>query len=867
MGRSEEEIIAQYSAREPRFAQQQAAHSEDSTHRPFVFDPETDTWKREQDSAVGEAIIVCGGSLMYDRILESAAEVGDEYQFRQFFKRIKKAVSSGDLAIGSLGTVVAEMYPTVSTMSHSLSGRGHYTNARPEYLDGIRFGGFDALALSNSYNLDAGVRGVLATEANARSHGLVPSGLGRSKSPIFEVNGIRIALLSYSLGINSLDTLNEDGPATLLSVFDPESSRTDIASVRSRGAQFVLVYLDGRSDDGALLRKSRESAAHILAEVGADYVVCTLPKSVTRYSKYSTTDGRVVPIASGLGTLMAGIGQPFSRVSVMLRITLRLAADGQVEIEDSYIPTQRSSRDRGGILPVAVAHQFFGDSRLDASSVNEIQSIASKFLGKLIPLDPTRRVGNGSIGHPHFTPAQISELLGTSFSTAELKKFGSLIDEVLPIVATPDMLREGTCAFVMAFRPGKNSRTRFKGIEPLDVRTTLPTMAVAEHAIEGIPTLVVDDVWAAYMRIVEVVRARYDPFTVAITGTAGKTTTKDMLGLVFPRQIPTMTASGNGNTEIRAAASILRLSGMERALIQEVHGASPGSARALSLMVKPHVSIITSIGEGHLEQMGSLENIVKGKMGITGGLRQDGVLIINNDNDHLRALHPSVNTIRYGLEDPNVDYHARNVQSTGNGVSFEIVEPDGLAHRVHLYVFGKHNVSNALAVFAAARQALLPANKIIAGLSRFRSSSTRQNVIEVGGYQVFLDAFNSNVLSLTLALEAFKSIEPASPTGRRIVVMGDMGEQGDKFVENHELMGEKISEIGIDLFLGIGEGTAHTARIASGLGIRSSHFESSEELIRALSGRIIPGDSLLFKGSGAVNLSETVVYPLFGRIA
>lgn len=867
VGSSVEEIIEQYSVSEPRFAQQHVQSDSHAKRQPFVFDPESGTWKREQDTAVGEAILVCGGSLMYDRILESTAEVGEEYQFRQFFKRIKKTMGSGDLTVGSLGTVVAEMYPTVSSMSTSLSGRSHFTNARPEYLDGIRYGGFDALALANPFNLDAGVRGALATEENVLAHGLVPSGLGRSKAPIFEVNGIRIALLSYTLDANHLDTLTEAGPAALLSVFDSSSVHTDLAFARASGAQFVLVYLDGRSDNEVLLRKDREAAAQTLAEAGADYVVCTLPKSVTRYTKHSTADGRVVPIASGLGTLMAGIGQPFSRASALLRITVRLATNGGLEIEDSYVPIQRQPRDRGGILPAVVAHPFFGESRLDDAAMKEIQKTVAKRIGQQIPLDSTRRISNTTPGHPHYTPAEISKLLGVSFDDAELTKLGKRLHEPLRVVATPDMLREGTCAIIMTYRPGKYSRTRFNGIQASDVAETIPAIAISEQALEGIPTLVVENAWAAYMKIVEAVRRRFDPFTVAVTGTAGKTTTKDMLGLVFSNHLQTVSVSGNGNTEIRAAASVLRVTEMDRVLIQEVHGASPGSAKALSRMVKPHVAIITSIGEGHLEQMGSLENIVKGKMGITNGLRPDGVLIINNDNEHLRELNPDLNTIRYGIDDPNTDYYARNIQGNGDGLSFEIVEPDGVAHRVVLHVFGTHNVSNALAVFIAARQALLPAHKIIAGLSRFRSSSTRQNVIEVGGYKVFLDAFNSNVLSLTLALETFETIEPALPTGRRIVVMGDMGEQGDKVVENHELMGERIGKMDVDLFFGIGEGTAHTTRKVGAAGIDSSHFDGAEELIRALSSRIVPGDVLLFKASGSVNLAETVVYPLFGRIA
>lgn len=861
-----EELVQRFSREEPRFAQQTDV-GVTGTGSSFKFDKASSIWKREDSTAVGEAVLLCTGSLMYDRVMESYASVGSDYQYRHVFKGLRKLMDSGDLVVGSLGCLVADMYPTVTRMSHSLSGRGHYTNARIEYLDALRYAGFDALALAHPFNLAAGVRGALATEQNVLDQQMIPSGLGISKAPLFEVNGIRIGLVSYTLRSTLTDTLTEEGRAQLLNTFNPQSVRNDIGDLKARGAEFVLAYLDTRSEDSRYRYAQREQSAKELANCGADYVVCTAPITMSRYTQFDTEDGRRVPIATSLGTLAAGIGAPYTRGSAVLRVTLRRNHEGRIEIADTYVPVQRHVGEHGGLLPIAVAHDFYGISRLKSAEKVEVQGRIGRILGRQIPIDPARRVSTVTPARPQHSPKEISQLLGVKFSTEALAALGDRLHEPISVAATPDGLSGDSCAIVMQFTRGRTGTTYFKGIASEHLERKNPVMAISEKDISSIPTLVVPNAWQAYMSLVSATRDRYAPFTVAVTGTAGKTTTKDMLGVVFPQHMQTLHITGNGNTEIRAASSIHQLSTDDRAFIHEVHGATPGSASAHSKMLRPDVAIITSIGEGHLQQMGSLENIVRGKLSIIEGLSEDGVLILNNDNEYLRGLTPEVPTIRYGIEDPNVHYHARNIRSFSKYLEFEIVEPDGIAHFVRLYLTGKHNVSNALAVFAAARQALIPVHKIVAGLSRFRPSATRQNIIEVGGYKVFLDAYNSNVLSMTLSLEALEEIECGTPDGRRIVVMGDMGEQGSKFVENHELIGRRMSELNLDLFYGLGEGTAYTAEALASSSIEVSHFTEADDLIRALGRDLRPGDVILFKGAGSVNLPETVVYPLLGRIA
>ncbi|NAZ16815.1 hypothetical protein GT020_12200 [Glutamicibacter soli] len=862
-----DEVVERISTLEPFFAKQESEPQTTEGGNDFTYDAATGTFRRPEDTARGEAILIAGGSLLYDRMLERTAQAAGAYNFEQFFSGLRKSIASGDLAIASLNATVADMYPRTSEMSATISGRGHYSNARREYLEGIHYAGFRALALSNGYNLDAGARGALTTRQNVATHGIVPFGLGRYKAPIFEVNGIRIALLSYSLEVNLSETLTAEGRDALLNIFDAQRAAADVANAKQRGAQFILCYLDGRAPGNKFSRKDREEAAGVLAEAGASYVVCTQPTAITRYSRHTTADGRVVPVASGMGALMAGIDRPYTKISLLLRITLRQLPDGSLDVSDSYIPTQRQPWERGGILPVAAAHRYFGTSELDEETIGKVESTLRRLLGRDITADNTRHMTHRTPGSPQFSPAEISRILGVKFSESDIALLGEAYHRPMEIVGTKDSFRSGTCAVIMQHSRGNPKwRTNFPAIQPTQFEADKPSLVIANKEISGLPSLVVTDPWEAFIKLVYSVRDKYTPFTIAVTGTAGKTTTKEMLSAVLPRYGQTLCLTGNWNTEMTAASTIMKLTPNDKFFIQEVHGATPGSASANSRMVRPDIAVITSIADGHLEQMGTVENILENKLGIADGLRKDGLLILNDDNEYLHHAEPHANTKRFGIENENADYKARNVIAEGQHQSFEIVEPNGSVHAAELSIPGLHNVSNALAAFAAARESGVPSHVIIAGLSRYRSSATRQNIMDVGGYRIFLDAYNSNVLSLSNALDTLQLLEPAAEGGRRIVVMGDMGEQGAKLVENHQLIGHKIADMDFDMFFGIGEGTAHTARIVRESQISTWHFMEFENLIAELSRQIRPSDVLLFKAAGAMNLTKNVVFPLFGKI-
>ena len=855
----DEALVAAYSLREPPFAVQQKELHQDSEE--FAFDTKDGVWKREQDSARGEAVIMCGGSLMYDRAMERNAHAGDTYEFRTHFRHVRSVLESADLAVGSLGSIVADMYPSLSSLPQRYAER-HYVNARSEYVDALAYAGFDCLALAHPYNLDGGVRGISATERAVRDHGLVPSGLGRERNPIFDVNGVRIAVLSHTVNAYRVrEVITAEGADRLLNVFDADAVRAAVRDAREAGAQFVLSYLDCRAAGSQLGLSDRRRAAERMAECGADYVVCTLPNVMSKYVTYMTTDGRSVPIATGIGTFMSGSGSGASTASALLRIVVRPGEDGGVMVDDSYIPVQRFNAYRGARAPVVPAHEYYNAS-FSAEAFDGGPARVSSRLGDGIGVDRARRVKIHTHNRPQITPNQIAEIVGTVFTEGDQKTLGGAADEpVHSIVVRADDLTEG-CVAVLT----KNV-TLVRNHDEIPIEAAVAAgarMVVSYQQHEELPTLVVDDPWTSMCEVISAIREQYSPYTVAVTGTAGKTTTKEMLAEVFERHFRTLHVHGNYNTMRTAGLVVQKLAPDDEAYVQEVHGGSPGAASRLSSVISPDVCLITSIGEAHLEQMGSLEAIIEGKMQIIDGMRPGGTLILNDDNPHLQAQTPDVRTIRYSVHDRDVDYRAQDIRRSGDALEFEIVAPDGV-HSAVVNSRGMHNVSNVLGVFAAGRAAGIPAQTIIAGISRYRPASTRQNLVQVGGYTLLVDAYNSNPISLESSVETLCDI-PLAEGGRRVAVLGDMGEQGDRFDENHRAVGDMLADHRVDLVVCAGPGMKLAAERLHALGGAVHHYGSLDELAASLHTEISPADVVLFKAAGALELGKKVVYPVFGRI-
>lgn len=853
--------VERYALREPVFMRQEPAAV--GLRQPeFSYHPDTGVWARDNDQAVGEAVVLCGGSLLYDRAMERQAELGDDYEFRPLFRHARAALSSADLAVGSLGAIVADMYPQVSVMNRELAG-GHYSNARPEYLDALSFAGFDVLALANPYNLDAGVRGLAATEAAVTERGMVPSGIGEHKAPIFEINGIRIAVLSFTLNAyNVRSSVTNEGAHALLNVFDVATAQAQIASVREAGAEFVLAYLDCRAATGAPDFAQRLASGRELAEAGADYIVCVSPGIVSKYRRHVTADGRSVPIATGLGTLMAGPTSSPDAPSPLLKLVIRRSDVHTIEVTDSYIPMKRFPVYDGAVNALVPGMKAFDPLYSREEHASAKRTLLDK-LGEDIAVDHKRVVTTGTYYRNQLTPVQVAEILGKPLTEKLRTALGKAASEPLfNIAPRKEDLRRGGAVMMT---PGERGYAKFGETTPQQAKDAGVVLAISTTEQSGIPTIVVDDAMVAFETLMGAIRDKYSPVTIAITGTAGKTTSKELLALVFERHYRTLVVEGNKNTMPTVGVVLQKLSDRDEAYVQEVHGGTPGAASQVSKVIKPDIALITNIGDGHLGQMGTIERIIEGKMAITDGMSQDGILVINNDNEYLREQQPSIRTVRYSVSDTSCEYHARNIRSDGERLEFQIVSPDGVFD-AKLNFQGLHNVSNAVGVFATSRLAGIPPLKIVAGMSRYVPDSVRQNLVTHGGYRLLIDTYSSTPSSVISAAETLCGL-PAQEGARRIAVVSDIPDQGDKAESNHADVGRALGEMDLDLLLCCGRYSRYTAEAAREKGLEAYFFEDRDVFNRMIAESSRPGDLVLFKGGVRVKLLESTVHALLGKIA
>jgi UDP-N-acetylmuramoyl-tripeptide--D-alanyl-D-alanine ligase len=353
-------------------------------------------------------------------------------------------------------------------------------------------------------------------------------------------------------------------------------------------------------------------------------------------------------------------------------------------------------------------------------------------------------------------------------------------------------------------------------------------------------------------------RERFEiPFT-GITGSVGKTSTKEMVACALGTQFNVLKSEGNFNNEIGVPLTIFRLEPEHEAAVIEMGMSGFGEIRALARIVRPEVGIITNIGLSHIEKLGSRQNILRAKLELLEGLQPGGLLILNGDDVLLSGVKDllEVRTVSYGLEE-DADYRAYSIRSRGEkGIDFNIIL-DGSEYAVHVPAPGVHNVYNALAALAAGRELGIPADILIKGIAGYSPGHMRLNIIRTGGLTIINDAYNASPQSMKAALDVLGEIE----ADRRIAVLGDMLELGDWSISAHRETGAYAAGSGADLIITVGGAAAHIAEGAAEAGFPRSGtavLENNDEAVRWLQDIIRKGDAILVKGSRGMMMEEIV---------
>ena len=347
---------------------------------------------------------------------------------------------------------------------------------------------------------------------------------------------------------------------------------------------------------------------------------------------------------------------------------------------------------------------------------------------------------------------------------------------------------------------------------------------------------------------------------VALTGSNGKTTTKEMIAACLETSFPVLKTKGNLNNLVGVPLTLLGLTEKERVVVLEMGMNVPGEIRRLTEIAEPDVGLITNIQKVHLEGLGSLERLKEEKGELFRRMRRDGTILVNQDDPGVMELasHYPGQKITFGTEHP-AEVMGKEVRLGGEGrTSFTLIL-EGEAMAIHLPLLGRHFVPDALAAVAIACLFGVEMQQIKEALENFKPFPMRMEVVRLkGGKTLINDAYNASPYSTELALE---TLVEAKGKGRAIAVLGDMLELGSFAKEAHEQIGKKVSDLSIDFLFALGEEASTVVRSAIRHGFpmkRARIVESHSETISLLREMVEDGDWILVKGSRRMAMEKIV---------
>lgn len=348
-------------------------------------------------------------------------------------------------------------------------------------------------------------------------------------------------------------------------------------------------------------------------------------------------------------------------------------------------------------------------------------------------------------------------------------------------------------------------------------------------------------------------KQKYPVPTVSITGSVGKTTTKDLVYAVISEHYKTHKTPNNFNNDIGVPLTIFGLNEEHTAAVIEMGMNHLGEISYLANIVRPECAIITNIGMSHIENLGSREGIFRAKMEIAEKFGEKNTLIVNGDDDYLKTLKDTpYKLIKFGMSDTN-DLYAKDIVNNGlMGIEFTVVYPDG-EFRATVKQPGVHNVYNALAAVAAGFVMGVSVEECKAGLYNCVYTSSRLEVIEHNGIEIINDCYNASPDSVRAAL---KVMEQSNQT-RKVAVLGDIFELGEHAETAHFELGKSVGESCADMLITAGENARLIAEGAKACGMDNVvSFDTTEELCSNILNLIQSGDCVLIKASHGMKFSE-----------
>jgi UDP-N-acetylmuramoyl-tripeptide--D-alanyl-D-alanine ligase len=385
---------------------------------------------------------------------------------------------------------------------------------------------------------------------------------------------------------------------------------------------------------------------------------------------------------------------------------------------------------------------------------------------------------------------------------------------------------------------------------------------LGSRLVDG-PCVVADDVVTALTKLAKLVRSQLSPLVIGLTGSVGKTTTKDLLAQILEREAPTVATARSFNNEIGLPLTVLRADRETRYLILEMGAAKPGDITHLMRIGRPQIGLVLNVGPAHVLTLGGIEEIAKEKAELVRGLpsaAEGGIALLNADDERVTAMaRQTPATVMFYGTSQDVAVRAQDVTLDAAGhASFTLRTPAGEA-RVQLRLPGEHQVANALAAACAACAVGVPGDRIAAALSEAvpRSPGRFQVKERPDGVTVIDDTFNANPLSTQAAIRTLAAVAG----GRRtIAVLGENMHQAEGTVSYHTTIGALAGEVGLSILVAVGDGEGPDAMGAAArkAGVSVHAVPDREAAIDLLRESVRPADVVLVKASSMVGLSAVV---------
>lgn len=389
-----------------------------------------------------------------------------------------------------------------------------------------------------------------------------------------------------------------------------------------------------------------------------------------------------------------------------------------------------------------------------------------------------------------------------------------------------------------AFDMGASAALTHKEVEPLCGETIIK----------------VNDTMQALADLASYYKAKCNIPSVAVTGSVGKTTTKDMIAGVLSVKYKTLKTPGNFNNQIGLPLTIFKLEKDDEAAVLEMGMNHAGEIKHLVGIAKPDIAVITNIGMSHIENLGSREGIFKAKMEVASLFTDKNVLVVNGDDDFLAGVKGSVNykVVNYGLNETN-DVYAENIRDNGvGGVTFDVVA-ENTKTEINIPVAGRYNVYNALAAISVGMLYGISPAAAAEGIKKTDFTEMRMSISEVKGMTLINDCYNASPASISAALEVLASVR----CERRIAVLGDVMEIGDFAKDALYSIGSDVVKNKIDLLVTAGDNSAYIASGAKDFGLDNiKSFAKTLEAAEYVKNIVKSGDAVLIKASRGMHFED-----------